>query len=218
MVDVLEPLSEDELEEFSRRIPDTHIEQGRIFYTPEDRSEALFMLKKGRVRIYKVAPDGWEFTLAVVEAGTMFGEMALTAQRMWEGYAEAMEPSDICILKNTDLERIVRGNPEVGIRMIRVLSERLRSCETRLEDVTLKNVPARLASLILQLAASEGIMTPEGPRIPIHYTHRQLAMMIGSSRETVTRAFTKLQKAGAVELRNRYIYLKNTQTLERAAR
>jgi DNA-binding transcriptional regulator YhcF (GntR family) len=61
-------------------------------------------------------------------------------------------------------------------------------------------------------------MTPEGPRIPIHYTHRQLAMMIGSSRETVTRAFTKLQKAGAVELRNRYIYLKNTQTLERAAR
>jgi len=218
MVDVLEPLSEDELEEFSRRIPDTHIEQGRIFYTPEDRSETLFMLKKGRVRIYKVAPDGWEFTLAVVEAGTMFGEMALTAQRMWEGYAEAMEPSDICILKNTDLERIVRGNPEVGMRMIRVLSERLRSCETRLEDVTLKNVPARLASLILQLAASEGIMTPEGPRIPIHYTHRQLAMMIGSSRETVTRAFTKLQKAGAVELRNRYIYLKNTQTLERAAR
>ena len=218
MVDVLEPLSEHELEEFSRRIPDTHIEQGRIFYTPEDRSETLFMLKKGRVRIYKVAPDGWEFTLAVVEAGTMFGEMALTAQRMWEGYAEAMEPSDICILKNTDLERIVRGNPEVGIRMIRVLSERLRSCETRLEDVTLKNVPARLASLILQLAASEGIMTPEGPRIPIHYTHRQLAMMIGSSRETVTRAFTKLQKAGAVELRNRYIYLKNTQTLERAAR
>ncbi len=181
MVDVLEPLSDDELEEFSRRVPDTHIEQGRIFYTPEDRSEALFMLKKGRVRIYKVAPDGWEFTLAVVEAGTMFGEMALTAQRMWEGYAEAMEPSDICILKNTDLERIVRGNPEVGVRMIRVLSERLRLCETRLEGVTLKNVPARLASLILQLAASEGIMTPEGPRIPKHYTHRHLAMMIGST-------------------------------------
>ena len=216
-MDVLEPLSDDELKEFSRRVPDTHIEQGRIFYTPEDRSEALFMLKKGRVRIYKIAPDGWEFTLAVVEAGTMFGEMALTAQRMRKGYAEAMEPSDICILKNTDLERIVRGNPEVGMRMIRVLSERLRSCETRLEDVTLKNVPARLASLILQLAAGEGIMTPEGPRIPIHYTHRQLATMIGSSRETVTRAFTKLQKAGAVELRNRYIYLKDTQALERAA-
>ena len=217
MVDVLEPLSQDELEEFGRRIPDTHIEQGQIFYSPQDRSETLFMLKKGQVRIYKVTPEGWEFTLAVVEAGMMFGEMALTAQRMWEAYAEATEPSDICILRNADLERIVRGNPEVGLKMIRVLSERLRLCETRLEDITLKNVPGRLASLVLQLAASEGIMTPEGPRIPNHYTHRHLAMMIGSSRETVTRAFTKLQRAGAVELRHRHIFVKDIQALERAA-
>ncbi len=217
MVDILEPLSEEELEEFSRRVPDTHIESGRTFYAPEDRSEALFMLKKGRVRIYKAVPDGWEFTLAVVEAGTMFGEMALTAQRMWEAYAEATEPSDICILKNADLERLVRGNPEVGIKMIRLLSERLRLCETRLEDITLKNIPARLASLILQLAATESIMTPEGPRIPTHYTHRQLATMVGSSRESVTRAFTKLQRAGAVELRHRHIYVKDMEALEHAA-
>ena len=217
MVDVLEPLSEEELEEFSRRVPDTHIEPGRIFYAPGDRSEALFMLKKGRVRIYRVTPDGRELTLAVVEAGTMFGEMALTAQRMREAYAEATEPSDICILKNADLERLVGGNPGVGIKIIRVLSERLRLCETRLEDITLKNVPARLASLIFQLAATEGIMTPEGPRIPTHYTHRQLATMIGSSREAVTRAFTKLQRAGAVELRHRRIYVKDAEGLKHAA-
>src|SRR5918998_3560066 len=123
MVDVLEPLSEEELEEFGRRVPDTHVEQGQIFFTPGDRSEALFMLKKGRVRIYKVTPDGWEFTLAMVEAGTMFGEMGLTAQRMWEAYAEATESSDICILKSEDLEHLVRKNTEVGLRLIRVLSE-----------------------------------------------------------------------------------------------
>ena len=217
MVDVLEPLSEEELEEFSRRVPDTHVEQGEIFYNPGDRSEALFMLKKGRVRLYKLAPDGWEFTLAVVEAGTMFGEMALTAQRLREAYAEAMEPSDICVLKSEDLERIVRGNPDVGLRMIRVLSERLRTCETRLEDIGLKDVPARLASLVLQLAESEGVMTSEGPKIPTHYTHRQLATMIGSSRETVTRAFTRLQESGAVELRRRRIYVKDVAALERVA-
>lgn len=217
MVDVLEPLSEEELEEFSRRVPDRHVEQGHIFYTPEDRSEALFMLKKGRVRIYKVTPDGWEFTLAVVEAGTMFGEMALTAQRLREAYAEATEPSDICVLRNAELEFLVRENPDVGLRMMRVLSERLRLCETRLEDIGLKDVPARLASLVLQLAESEGIMTHEGPKIPTRYTHRQLATMIGSSRETVTRAFTKLQQTGAVELRQRHIYIKDVEALERAA-
>ncbi len=218
MVDVLEPLSEGALEEFSRRVPDTHLEQGRIFYTPGDRSEALFLLKRGRVRIYKMTPDGWEFTLAVVEAGTMFGEMALTAQRMREAYAEATESSDVCILKSEDLERLVRENPEVGLRMIRVLGERLRLCETRLEDISLKDVSARLASLVLQLAEGEGVMTPEGPKIPAHYTHWQLATMIGSSRESVTRAFGKLQKAGAVELRRRRIYIKDVEALGRAAK
>ncbi len=217
MVDVLEPLSEEELEEFSRRVPDTHVERGRIFYTPGDRSEALFMLKKGRVRIYKVTPEGWEFTLAVVEAGTMFGEMALTAQRLREAYAEAAEPSDICVLEREDLERLVRGNPDVGLRMIQVLSERLRVCETRLEDVGLKDVPARLASLVLQLIEGEGVITPEGPRIPTNYTHRQLATMIGASRESVTRAFTKLRREGAVELKSRRIYVKNVAALKRAA-
>jgi CRP/FNR family transcriptional regulator len=143
--------------------------------------------------------------------------MALTAQRLREAYAEATEPSDICVLKREDLERLVRGNPDVGLRMIRVLSERLRLCETRLEDIGLKDIPARLAKLILQLAEGEGVMTSEGPRIPTHYTHRQLATMIGASRESVTRAFTRLRRAGAVELRRRRIYVKDVAVLERAA-
>ncbi len=170
MVDVLEPLSKEELEEFSRRVPDTHVEQGRIFYTPQDRSEALFMLKKGRVRIYKVAPDGWEFTLAVVESGTVFGEMALTAQRLREAYAEATEPSDICVLRSADLEHLVRENPDVGLRMIRVLSERLRLCETRLEDIGLKDVPARLRRAHTSARRERGHRDPRGPEDthPLH--------------------------------------------------
>ncbi len=217
MVDILEPLSEEELEEFTQHIPGTHVEQGRTFYAPEERSEALFILKRGQVRIYKVAPDGWEFTLAMVQAGTMFGEMALTAQRQWQAYAEATEPSDICILKQEYLKRLIRENPDVGLQMIRVLSERLRLCRTRLEDIGLKDVPARLASLVLRLAASEGVMTSEGIRIPTHYTHQQLATMIGSSRESVTRAFAKLQRSGAVEQRARHIHLVDLEALKRAA-
>ncbi len=217
MVDVLEPLSEEELEEFSRLVPDTHVERGRVFYAPGDESEALFVLKRGKVRIYKAVPEGWEFTLAVVEAGTVFGEMSLTAQRMREAYAEATEPSDICVLRREDLERLVRSNPGVGLAMMRVLSERLRACEERLEDIGLKDVPARLAGLILQLAESEGVMTPEGPKIPAHYTHRQLASMIGASRESVTRAFTKLRRGGAVKLKDRRIYVRDIEILRGTA-
>jgi CRP/FNR family transcriptional regulator len=82
-----------------------------------------------------------------------------------------------------------------------------------LEDVGLKDVPARLASLVLQLTEGEGVITPEGPRIPTHYTHRQLATMIGSNRESVTRALDKLRREGTVQLTNRYIYIRNPEVL-----
>ena len=218
MVDVLEPLSEKELQEFVRSVPDTHVERGRVFYAPGDKSEALFLLKRGKVRIYKATPEGWEFTLAVVEAGTMFGEMSLTAQRMREAYAEATEPSDICVLRREDLERLVRSNPDVGLAMMRVLGERLRACEERLEDIGLKAVPARLASLVLQLVDNEGVMTSEGASVPTHYTHRQLAGMVGSSRESVTRAFTTLRRTGAVELKDRHIHVADFEALKNAAK
>jgi Cyclic nucleotide-binding domain len=75
----------------------------------------LFLLWKGRVRIYKTT-DGREFTLATVEAGTVFGEMALTAQQLQEAYAEAMESSELSIMRREDLERLILEKPEVGLK------------------------------------------------------------------------------------------------------
>jgi CRP/FNR family transcriptional regulator, cyclic AMP receptor protein len=217
MVDILEPLSREEIKELSLRVPDTYFERGQILYTPHERSERLFMLKKGRVRIYRVGPDGREFTLIVVGAGTVFGEMSLTAQRLENAYAEAMEPVVVCAMKRSDLERLVMDKPQVGLKVMSVLSERLSLAEDRMEDIALKEVPARLASFILQLVESEGIMTAAGPKIPTRYTHRQLATMIGSKRETVTKAFTLLQQAGTIELRRRRIHVKDIEALKKVA-
>ena len=217
MVDILEPLSREEIRELSHRIPDTHFQRGQILYTPKERSEALFMLKKGRVRIYRVGPDGREFTLTVVGAGTVFGEMSLTAQRLENAYAEAMEPAVVCKMRRLDLERLVLDKPQVGLKVMSVLSERLSLAEDRMEDIALKEVPARLANFILQLVESEGVMTTEGPKIPTRYTHRQLATTIGSKRETVTKAFTLLQGAGIVELKRRRIHVKDLEALKKVA-
>jgi CRP/FNR family transcriptional regulator, cyclic AMP receptor protein len=216
MVDILEPLSRAEIKELSRRVPDTHYQRGQILYTPKERSEALFTLKKGRVRIYRVGRDGREFTLTVVGAGTVFGEMSLTAQRLENAYAEAIESAVVCKMKRHDLERLVMDKPQVGLKVMSVLSERLSLAEERMEDIALKEVPARLASLILMLVESEGVVTPEGYKIPTRYTHRHLATMIGSKRETVTKAFTLLQQDGAVELKRRRIHVKDIEALKRA--
>jgi CRP/FNR family cyclic AMP-dependent transcriptional regulator len=194
MVDVFEPLSEEEIEQLNDQLPDRRLERGEVFYGPEDRSERFFLLQRGKVRIFRTTPDGREFTLAVVEAGTVFGEMTLTGQQLEGAYAQAMEPSQVSTMLRTDLERLVLEKPEVGLRIMEVLSERLRHQETRLEDANMKDVHARLAGIIVLLVESEGVRSGTGYRIPAHYTHERLGTMIGANRVAVTRAFGLLQE------------------------
>ena len=217
MVDVLEPLSQQQLATLAQRYPDIFLEEGQYLYTPQERSERLYFLKKGRVRIYRVV-EGREVTLAMVEEGTVFGEMALTHQHLWDSYAQAEQKSVVMTMDRQGLEELILENPRVGLQTTRLLSERLHVYEERIEALTLKQVPARLASLLLMFAESEGVMTQgEQIRVPTRYTHEMLATMIGSTRVGVTRAFRRLQDEGAVELRRRQIYLKDLETLERVA-
>ena len=218
MVDVFESLSNGELERLDERLPDARLETGDIFYSPDDPSEKVFILRRGKARIYKVADDGRELTLAVVGSGTMFGEMTLTAQRLQGAYAQAVEPSEVSMMLRKDLERLILEKPQVGLQIAHLLSERLRRYEIRLEDITLKDIPSRLASMILLLAEAEGVVTSEGyVKIPTHYTHQRLGSMIGTPREAVSRAFAVLQEETLVELRRRIIYVKNLGALERRA-
>jgi CRP/FNR family transcriptional regulator, cyclic AMP receptor protein len=217
MVDILEPLSEEELEELAHRCPDRRIDVGEFLYTPSDPSERLFVLKRGKVRIYRIA-EGGEITLAMVDEGTVFGEMALTGQHLREAHAQAMEPTLVLSMRRADLEHFISKNPKVGLRVAQLLSERLRLYENRLEDLTLKGVPARLASLLLMLSEGEGVMTADKQiKIPTHYTHEHLGSMIGANRVAVTRAFCYLQDQGAVEVLRRRIYLADIGALKRTA-
>jgi CRP/FNR family cyclic AMP-dependent transcriptional regulator len=217
LVDIFEPLSEEKIKQLNGQLPDRRLQRGEIFYGPEDRSERLFLLQKGKVRMFRTTPDGREFTLAVVEAGTVFGEMALTAQQLEGAYAQAMEPSQVSTMLRADLERLVLEKPEVGLQIMHVLSERLRRYETRLEDVTMKDVRSRLAGIIVLLVESEGVRTSTGYRIPAHYTHERLGTMIGANRVAVTRAFGLLQDEGVVELRRRLMHVTDIETLRRSA-
>lgn len=218
LVDIFSPLSPEEIQRLDEQISEVHLEQGDISYCPEDSNERVFILQSGRMRLFKVVDDR-ELTLDVVGAGTMFGEGALTAQRVRETYAQAMEPSDVCVMTSDQLERLIVERPEVGVQIVHLLSERLRRYETRLGDITLKDVLARLASLILSLVDSEGVVTRASQlKIPNHYTHQQLGTMIGATREAVTRAFTRLQDEGVVELRRRLIHVADADALKQLAR
>jgi CRP/FNR family transcriptional regulator, cyclic AMP receptor protein len=214
MVDILGPLSDEQMEDLARRTPDTFLEQEDILYTPKEGTERLFILKKGRVQLYEVNGEGDEITLSVIEDGNVFGEMALTAQSLKGIYVRALTPATVVSLRREDLEDLIMTKPEVGLRLVRDLAQRLHDSEARYADIVGKDVPARLATLILTLVDSEGVVSSESYRIPNHYTHERLASMIGCKRVAVTRAFRKLEEGGAVVLKDRRIIVKDKDALQ----
>ncbi len=214
--DLLAPVSREGLERLVPAAPVKEFEPGRHVYTPAYRGEVFFLLLEGRVRVYR-AERGREITLALIEAGELFGEAAFTNRRRRGAYAEALVASRVALMSREVFGRLLRSEPAVGMRAVELLSERLSLYEQRIVDLGAKEVPSRLAGLLLQLAESEGVVTREGYKIGTRYTHEQLAAMIGAKRVAVTRALGGLRRAGAVEVRSREIYVKNTKLLERAA-
>jgi CRP/FNR family transcriptional regulator, cyclic AMP receptor protein len=216
--DFLEPFSSEEVRELGLQHPDIHLTRGEFLFNPEEDKEILYVLKEGRIRVYKTNSEGRELTLGIVEPGIVFGEMALTAHKLQDAYAQAMEPSVAIPMTRVELEHLLLEKPQLALRMVYLFSERLRLYQNQMEDISLKYVPSRLASLITRLIESEGVMSPKGYKIPTRYTHQQLGTMIGTSREAVTKAFAQLQDEGVVELFRRYIHVKDIEALERIAK
>ncbi len=180
------------------QLPDRHVQRGEVFFGPEDRSEKLFLLQKGKARVYRTTQTGgsspspwWRRGACLVRwrsrASGWRGPTPRRWSRRWSPLWSGRTWSASCWQK-----------PEVGLRIMWVLSERLRRQEKRLEDVSMKDVRARLASIVVLLVESEGVRAGTGYKIPVHYTHERLGTMIGTNRVAVTRAFRRLQDEGVV--------------------
>ena len=217
-VDFLAPLSEDELDDLLRRADFLWLEEGEErTIGPEEQAERMLLLVEGQLQVYVLTPSGHELTLSVLASGSAVGVTGLVARWARDVCIRALEASVVCCVSQQDLEALMRRNAEVGVRLARMLATRVMLMEDRWADMAEKRVFERLAGLLYMLAESEGVMTKEGPMIPTRYTHRQLASMIGARREAVTRACSKLQEGGCIEIRNRRIYVRDFDALLRNA-
>jgi CRP/FNR family transcriptional regulator, cyclic AMP receptor protein len=181
--------------------------KGQILYSQEDRAEVLFLLKRGRVQLYRLTPSGKRLELATLEPGTFFGEMPLVGETLRHTFAEAAEDSLICVMSRSDIEQLMRQRSEVALRMIEVLSRRLAHCEARLEEMAYRSVPARIAAVLLRLSQERS-----GDAVPI--THQELGDMIGALRESVTKVLDEFQRAELVELNRGRIILRDVAGLQ----
>jgi CRP/FNR family transcriptional regulator, cyclic AMP receptor protein len=183
---------------------------------PREHARRMILLLEGRAQLYEPAPRGRRLTVSVAEAGTVVGVAGLSA-RPRGLRVEALIPSVFCLLWWEAFEGVVRRNPEAGLRLLRILADRIGVLEERLAEVAYSEVPARLAGAILRLAEGEGVMGRDGARLPTPYTHEQLASMIGANREATTRALSALRERGTVEVSERRIQVTDLEALYQAA-
>ena len=203
--DIFQGLSPGDMQEIERMTIMTTAKKGRVIYSPESRGEVLFILKKGRVQLYRLAEDGRRLVTAILEAGSIFGEMPMLSQRMAGSTAEALEDCTICVMSKNDVEHLIASKPSVALNVVHVLATRNSELEERLERQAFQSVHERLAATLLRLAGDELEIRD--------VSHQQIGETIGASRETVTRALGDFRSQGLIEIGRSHIVIRDRSRL-----
>jgi CRP-like cAMP-binding protein len=206
-MDIFCDLEPEAMDAFEQQTEMRTCRRGQILYSQEDRAEVLFLLKRGRVQLYRLTPSGKRLELAVIEPGTFFGEMPFIGESLRHTFAEAAEDSLICVMSRADIEGLMRKRSEVALRMIEVLGRRLALCEARLEEMAYRRVPTRIAAVLLRLSQGQN-----GEVVSI--THQELGDMIGALRESVTKILDEFQREELVELGRGRVILRDVMNLQ----
>lgn len=185
-VDIFADLSEAEMAAIAAAAPMRQFAPGELLYSPHQQMETLFILKAGRIRIFRVSPDGRALTTAIITPGTIFGEMMLLGQQMHDNFAEALENVTVCVMSRTDVQHFLLSDARIAARISEILGNRVSQLERRLSDSVFKSVPQRIATTLCLLAKEEQ-RRPLAKGIQVALTHEQVAALAGTSRETTTK-------------------------------
>ena len=205
---VLQDLSAKEIDDIGHGTRLVKYPAGHLFYMPDDPGEVMFILKEGRVQLYRISPDGRKLVVAIMQPGAIFGHMALIGQRLHQTYAQALDDCTICVWNRESVEAVLAEKPRVALRFLDAVGQRLLQAEERLTEITFKHVPARLASLLLRLSAENGNTSEL-----TGFTHQYLADMLGTYRETVTQTLNDFKSAALIKVSRKHIRLLNRAKL-----
>jgi CRP/FNR family cyclic AMP-dependent transcriptional regulator len=212
-VPLFESLSEADLQSFAELVRERSYPRGSVIVFEEDPGDALYVVAAGQVKVVLVAEDGREVILSVLGPGSFFGEMAILDEGPRSAHVIAMEESNLLILRRDDFHARLRAMPEVAISLLKEISRRLRRADEKIGSLVLLDVNGRLAHLLLRLADEE-----RGDQITRRLTHHTIAQMIGSSRETVSRAMRGLVGRNVIEVTRTAILLRDRGALRAALR
>jgi len=207
-------LSEADMQAIGHATTMTHCVRGQQILAPDDPPDRIHIIKKGRVRVYRMSPDGKQLTLDIHEKGTILGDMGLLGQdRLPEAYAEAIDDGVICTISPDELRRLIERYPIVGVNVIRHLSRRLQSAERELEAMAYQRVDQRLARKLVDLGQRFGVVTERGTLIQARLTQQELAEMVGTTRETLAHTLGDFKRRGLLDSTNHQVTILDAERL-----
>ena len=186
----------------------------RCIYTPGDHGDNLFILLSGVVKLQIVSPEGRELTLGFLRPGNVFGEHAIADPGPRDHIAEAHEDSVVYSVSGAALRRIPERSPGVGFEVMRLLSLHMTAYRARVKELLYRSALARVAHTLLDLAGHHGVKDAEGVVIPLRLSQRDIANLVGLTRETVNFVLKDLRQRKLLENQGRNIRVRSPEVLD----
>lgn len=174
-----------------------------VIFHQGDPARRMFLIKAGRVKLTKVQEDGHEITLDMRKPGDFLGEQMLSEESDYPVSAVCMERTLICGFTRERFEALVRQRPNVGLQVIRNLSQRIHLLTDRAGSLSFSNLEDRLYRILVAVAREHGRPTATGYAIQFPLTHEELSFLVGAHRVSITRAMGKLRESGRIAVRGR---------------
>jgi len=205
-------LSREMREELARIAVERSFTRGQMVFSQGEEGRGFYVVVEGRVKVFKLSFQGKSQILNIVLPGEPVGEVAVFQGTSYPAYAQAMEDSRLLYFPRDAFVALIRGNPSLALGMLAVLSKRLRRLAGLVEEISLKEVPGRLAAYLLRLVGDGG-----DREVRLKVTKGQLAEMLGTSPETISRSLARMSSMGLLEVKGARVKILDPDTLEELA-
>ena len=190
-----------------------HTEAGDYLFWEGDETGKLYFLKSGRVKLRKTTDDGKDLIISILQKGDLIGEMDEDDKSMHSYSAEVMEDAEIGVIQQKDLEVLLYQHGEFAIQFTKWLAMKHKTTESKFRDLMLFGKNGALASTLIRMSNSFGVMCADGIRIDLKINNTEMADMIGSTRESVNRMLNALKEEGTIDMKNGKIIIRNLKNL-----
>jgi CRP/FNR family transcriptional regulator len=205
-------LNAQELETLSHIVSVRQLHKGEILFLQGDEATGFYILLTGNVRIYQVSAEGKEYTLHRIRPGEMFAEAAIFKGKTFPANCIATDNSQVAFFPKTDVIDLLTRSPQISLKMIGALSEFVRDFNRQIEDLSLKEVPGRIASYLLRMSEKT-----DDPVFKLDMTKTELATSLGTISETLSRNFKKLKELGIIRVEGNTITILDIPRLQSIA-